>query len=214
MTISRPIQTAAPAGRTGPRMALCLALLMAVVWCVGFLRFADSIAREEPARETTVDAIVVLTGGAQRLGAGFRLLREGWGTKLFLSGVNEDVRLVDLHALTVLHQTAEPADFPRCCVELGFQAKDTRGNATEIARWVRTEDVRSVILVTSNYHMQRALLELRATLPAARIHPHPVIARTVMLHSWWRWPGSLVLLIGEYHKLLLAGFRVLLRGSP
>lgn len=212
MTISQLTQ-AAPGRREGRRWALCLALLMTVVWCVGFMRFVDSISREEPKEEAKADAIVVLTGGAQRLGVGFRLLREGRGARLFLSGVNEDVRPSDLHALSILHQTAEGKDFPRCCVELGFEAMDTRGNATEIAGWVRTGDVRSLIMVTSNYHMQRALLELRTALPAIRIHPHPVIARTVMLHSWWRWPGSLVLLIGEYHKLLLAGFRVLIPGG-
>ena len=199
--------------RAGPRVALCLALLISLVWSVGFIRFANSIARVEPVGDAKADAIVVLTGGAQRLGAGFRLLREGRGARLFVSGVNKDVRPGDLHAQAAKHRTAASSDIPNCCVELGFQAKDTTGNATEIAQWVRAGNVRSLIMVTSNYHLARALLEVRTALPGVRIQPHPVVARTVMLHSWWRWPGSLLLLMGEYQKLLLAGFRIVFQGA-
>lgn len=206
-----PPRDASPATRrVGRRSALCLALLISLVWSIGFLRFVDAIPREEPVKGVRADAVVVLTGGAQRLGAGFRLLREGRGKKLFISGVNKDVRPGDLHALAVVHQTSTPGDFPRCCIELGFQAIDTRGNAAEIARWVRAENIRSLIMVTSNYHIARSLLEVRTALPDVRIVLHTVVARTVMLDSWWRWPGSLLLLAGEYHKLMLAGFRVLI----
>jgi uncharacterized SAM-binding protein YcdF (DUF218 family) len=195
------------------RLGMCFVLLITVVWSVGLLRFIDSIPRVEPVEETKADAIVVLTGGTQRLVAGFRLLREGRGGKLFVSGVNENVRPSDLHALAEEDETTKPSDVPRCCVELGFRAKDTRGNAAEIAHWARGSNVRSLIMVTSNYHMPRALLELRATLPKIEIRPHPVVAQTVMLRDWWRWPGSLALLMGEYHKVLLTGFRVLIQAG-
>jgi len=189
------------------RLALCFCLLLIVVWGVGFTRFVEAIPRAEPGGEAKADAIVVLTGGAQRLGAGFRLLREGRGANLFVSGVHGDVTASDLHALAVLHETAGEKDYPRCCVEFGTDAQDTKGNAKEIAAWARTKNVASLIMVTSNYHMQRAFLELRATLPEVRVHRHAVIARTVMLGSLWRWPSSLVLLVGEYHKFLWAGIR-------
>ena len=209
MTASPQAKATNKAAGIVPRTALGIVILMALVWLVGFLRFTDSIAREVPPKEIKADAIAVLTGGAQRLGAGFSLLREGRGAKLFVSGVNTDVRPNDLHALAVEYNTKAWADFPHCCVELGFQAQDTRGNASEIADWVDAENIESLIVVTSNYHMPRAQVELHAALPGIRIHPHPVIARTVMLGSWWKWPGSLMLLIGEYHKLLLAGFRLM-----
>jgi uncharacterized SAM-binding protein YcdF (DUF218 family) len=209
MTVTPQSKSTHDAASLVPRAALAFVVLMALVWLIGFLRFTDSIAREPPPEEIKADAIAVLTGGAQRLGAGFRLLREGRGAKLFVSGVNADVRPDDLHALAVEHNTTAPPDFPRCCVELGFQAQDTRGNASEIADWVHAGNIGSLIVVTSNYHMPRAQVELQAVLPGTRIHPHPVIARAVMLGSWWKWPGSLVLLIGEYHKLLLAGFRLM-----
>jgi uncharacterized SAM-binding protein YcdF (DUF218 family) len=213
MAVTSPSNPRRTKQRIGLRLAVCVGLLALLVWGVGFTRFVGAIPRAEPATEVRADAIVVLTGGAQRLGAGFRLLREGRGDHLFVSGVNEDVRPGDLHALAVLHQTAEPIDAPKCCVELGFQALDTRGNADEIAAWAREKGLSSLIMVTSNYPMPRAFRELRAALPGIRIHRHPVVARTVMLNAWWRWPGSLALLAGEYQKLLLTGIRLFFQGK-
>jgi uncharacterized SAM-binding protein YcdF (DUF218 family) len=213
MTIAPPTEQTPPDRRAPARVALGLFILATLVWSVGFVRYTDSIARIEPIEDAAADAVVVLTGGAQRLGAGFRLLGDGRGDRLFVSGVNENVRPSELHALAVENKTVTADNFPDCCVELGFQAQDTKGNAAEIAKWVHAGNVQSLIMVTSNYHMARALVEIRATLPGIRIHPHPVISPTVKLHSWWRWPGSLMLLAGEYHKLLLAGFRVLVQGD-
>lgn len=193
--------------RTSLRLASCFGLLVILVWAIGFTRFVEAIPRVAPNGEVKADAIVVLTGGAQRLGAGFRLLREGRGDQLFVSGVHGDVRASDLHALAVLHETAEEKDFPRCCVEFGTEAQDTKGNALEIAAWARTKGAKSLIMVTSNYHMQRAFLELRTALPEIPVRQHAVIARTVMLGRLWRWPSSLILLAGEYHKFLWAGVR-------
>ncbi len=199
--------------RFARRSATAVVLLIILVWCIGFTRFVESIPRAESVSDVQADAIVVLTGGAQRLGAGFRLLREGKGKLLFVSGVNEDVRPVELHALAVLHESAQAADLPKCCVELGFKAMDTKGNGSEIAAWVQAKNMKSLIMVTSNYHMPRAYLEIRAALPGLRIYRHHVVAPTVMLEAWWRWPGSLALLAGEYQKLLLAGFRILLQDA-
>ena len=41
----------------------------------------------------------------------------------------------------------------------------TRGNAAETAEWARAHQVRSLIVVTSAYHMPRALAELGRDLP-------------------------------------------------
>lgn len=203
-------EVARPASRVGPRVLLALVILVILVWAVGFLRFVESVARADRADFSRADAIVVLTGGAKRLGAGFRLLSQGRGTQLFISGVNAKVQPGDLHALAVKHQESIPLEAPQCCVDLGFQAQDTRGNAIEIANWTRAQGATSVLMVTSNYHMPRAMAEVKNMLPDVEIRPYAVVADTVMLDSWWRWPGSLQLLIGEYHKLILASFRIFL----
>jgi uncharacterized SAM-binding protein YcdF (DUF218 family) len=203
-------EVARPASRTGLRILVVVVILVALVWSVGFLRFVDSVARADRTDFNRADAIVVLTGGAKRLGAGFRLLSQGRGERLFVSGVNAKVQPGDLHALAVKQQESIPQEAPQCCVDLGFQAQDTRGNAIEIANWARAQGATSVLVVTSNYHMPRALAEVKNMLPDVEIRPYAVVADTVMLDSWWRWPGSLQLLIGEYHKLILASFRIFL----
>lgn len=210
MTASPTAETPPPQPQVALRLALCLGFLVVVLWGVGLTRFIEAIPRVEPETGAKADAVVVLTGGEQRLEAGFRLLREGRGAHLFVSGVNGDVRPEDLHALAVLHGSTPENSMPRCCVELGFEAQNTKGNAEEIAAWARARDAKSLIMVTSNYHMQRAYLELRAALPEVRVHQHAVIARTVMLGTLWRWPSSLALLVGEYHKYLWAGVRTVL----
>ncbi|MDA0340975.1 MAG: YdcF family protein [Proteobacteria bacterium] len=209
MNAAPDIASRPPPSRLWVRVLVALALLLPMIWAVGFLRFVDSIARLEPAPPIRADVIVVLTGGAKRVAAGFGLLNQGKGEALFVSGVFPDVRPDDLRALAEAEEISIPDGLLACCVALGFSARDTRGNATEIAGWLAARDVRSVLMVTSNYHVPRSLMELQNALPAIKIHPYPVVAGKVMLDAWWRWPGSLRLLAGEYHKLILAGFRLL-----
>jgi uncharacterized SAM-binding protein YcdF (DUF218 family) len=169
-----------PPRRFWARVLVALLILMLMIWAVGFLRFVDSIARLERAPPIWADVIVVLTGGAKRVAAGFRLLNQGKGEALFVSGVFSNVRPNDLRALAEAEEISIPDSLLACCVTLGFLARDTHGNATEIARWLAARDVRSVLMVTSNYHVPRSLLELQNALPAITIHPYPVVAAKVI----------------------------------
>lgn len=197
----------APAGRIRRRVAIMLVLLVPLVWALGFLRFIDSVPRTVPKDLGSADAIVVLTGGANRLAGGFGLLIDGRAEVLFVSGVNGDVRIEDIHALSAEIGVTVPDDLLACCVQLGYQAKNTYGNARETAQWARSRGARSLVLVTSNYHMARARYELERIRPDLVIHEYPVVADVVKLENWWRWPGTMRLLWGEYHKLILAGLR-------
>ena len=130
----------------------------ALGWGAGFAWFTLAPPGPAPDAERT-DAIVVLTGDAGRTLRGVRLLARGAAPRLFISGVG---------ARTGRGSIARATGMPRalfaCCVELGHAANDTRGNAEETARWVAARRVRSVRLVTSDYHMRRAALELAAEL--------------------------------------------------
>lgn len=158
---------------------------------------------------TRTDAIVVLTGGSDRLPAGFELLRAGEGRKLFISGVYRGVEVRELLALS----RQAPGDL-ECCIALGYAADDTEGNAAETAVWMRAQGFRSLRLVTANYHMPRSLVEFRRALPEATIIPHPVAPRSVRLEGWWRWPGTASLIADEYNKFLLAWARARFAGPP
>jgi uncharacterized SAM-binding protein YcdF (DUF218 family) len=178
--------------------AVGLLSIAVVLWAVGLVRFADGIPAgvDDPSRQT--DAIVVLTGGSERLRTGLELLAEGRAEKLFVSGVHRGVDVAEL--LRVARQAPAEAD---CCIVLGYRADDTAGNARETAQWMAAEGYASLRLVTANYHMRRSLLEFRRALPEATIIAHPVVPRP--LHRvWWRYPGTTRLLVWEYNKLLLA----------
>jgi uncharacterized SAM-binding protein YcdF (DUF218 family) len=181
---------------------LTLLAVLTSVWLIGLLVFVSSLPRQisEPERKT--DAIVVLTGGSLRLGEGIALLRAGAARRMFISGVASHV---DLNQL--MQSVNDNAGELACCIELGHEAEDTPGNAREIANWVAREKLRSIRFVTSAYHMPRSLLELRSIAPQIEVVPHPVFSRNVRQDEWWRWPGTAYLLIGEYHKYLLAWLR-------
>jgi uncharacterized SAM-binding protein YcdF (DUF218 family) len=198
--MSAASSTAAPARKRRPlaRLAIAGAALF-IAYMGGLIWFADSIAVSSEDTETPTDAIVVLTGGSQRVQTGLQLLTAGKAKKLFVSGV---YRGTDVTAL--LHAQRQSPEAVQCCIVLGHTADNTYGNALETAAWMRQEGYRSLRLVTANYHMRRALLEFARAMPEVQIVPHPVFPDTVREDRWWAWPGTLDLIIGEYDKYLWA----------
>jgi len=187
------------------RLPVFWLLLMAVsvgslVWASGLYRFSQLIPQPLPDNQVATDAIVVLTGGAGRVGEGLSLLERGLAKKLFVSGV---YRGVDVQELLKVARRA-PGNL-ECCIALGYAADNTRGNARETADWMRRENISSIRIVTASYHMPRSLLEFRRALPAdVRIVPHPVFPDGFPTESWWRNVSAMRLAISEYHKYLLA----------
>ncbi len=181
------------------RATLLLGAIAVAGWGAGFIWFAQNIARDTPTSPTPTDAIVVLTGGSGRLHAGLDLLANGYGKKLFVSGV---YRGVDVDALLRISQQ-EPGNL-ECCINLGYQAGNTHGNADETAQWMQEQGYTTLRLVTANYHMRRSLLEFRRMMPWAIVHPHPVQPETVPIQRWWRSIRATRLLLSEYTKYLIA----------
>ena len=181
-----------------------VALLLALAWLAGLVAFVSVIPPAADTPEARTDAIVVLTGGSERLAEGLRLLAAGRADKLFVSGVGKDVDLDSL--LQELPHGAILPDAARlaCCIALGHGADNTLGNARETAAWMAGQGFHSLRLVTADYHMLRSLVEFRRAMPDIRITGHPVFPPGVMRSGWWRWPGTTFLLVGEYDKLLLS----------
>lgn len=193
-----------PASRQLRRLVLLVALL-AGTWAGGLFLFAGSLPRQAPEDDVRTDGIVVLTGGSERLSVGFDLLRAGRARKLFISGVYRGVDVRELLAIS-----SKSGNDLECCVQLGYDADDTEGNAVETARWMEEEGFTSLRVVTANYHMPRSLVEFRRALPGVTLVPHPVTPQKVRLDAWWSWPGTAELIIGEYNKYLLAVVRAAL----
>jgi len=184
--------------RGGWRAALAVAALLAaapLLPLAGFLWFLRVAAAPpaDPGRRT--DGIAVLTGGADRVETGLRLLLADGAARLIVSGAHRDATLADLARGAGLPPDAAERIAGR--VTLGHAAASTRGNAAEIAAWAREEGVRSIRVVTAGYHMPRALLELRRALPEAELLPHPVMPARLRGGG----PRAWRLLAGEYLKL-------------
>ncbi len=187
--------------KTAAWCVLALAALGAYGW--GLARFIDAIPTAVADPDTPVDAIVVLTGGSQRVHAGFALLAQDKGRFLLVSGVSPRASPAALDGAQMV-----PRARLACCVTLGLEASDTIGNAAEASRWMAARGLTSVRLVTANYHMPRSLLEFRRALPpGARILPYPVFPEAGHFAQWWRWPRMASLVIGEYTKYLGAELR-------
>ena len=190
-------------GAAGPdltRRIVILVLLLAALWTGGLLRFVAMLPDRPEAPDRKTDAIVVLTGGADRVAEGVRLLREGKAPVLFVSGVGAGVTVARLLEVAGNGVDAGLA----CCIELGHAAQDTVGNATEIAIWAADRNARSLRVVTAAYHLPRAQHLLRRAAPGIEMLAHPVVPETLKLEQWWRWPGTREVLLRAYHKYLLA----------
>lgn len=163
----------------------------------GFAIFYQHVAGLTPPRDPKADAIVVLTGGYQRIDQAVELLQKGAGRRLLISGVNPATTGNHIRLLT-----RSPDDLFACCVDIGHDALDTTGNATETARWIRSRGYRSVILVTNNYHMPRSLAELERTDHGTTFLAYPV-PTDVSPSELVRNPMLVRTLAAEYVKFLL-----------
>ena len=164
-----------------------LAGFVALAYAFGFLYFAVTLPG--PIRGAKTDAVLIPTGGAGRIARGIEVLREGDARRMFVSGVDPEVKPNEF-----AKEFDVRAREMRCCVTLGFLAVDTRSNAGEAAQWLISNDVRSVRLVTTDWHMRRAAAELRHSIPATVAVIEDAVPSDPAL-------GQLFL---EYNKLLAA----------
>ncbi|MEZ5648401.1 MAG: YdcF family protein [Alphaproteobacteria bacterium] len=184
-------------------VAVGLLIVLIAFWIGGLFLFAADIPNQ-PSNDTEItDGIVVLTGGTRRLETGLALLAAKRGKKLFVSGVHQGTDVAEL--MRVYRTDPKLLD---CCLKLGYTADDTIGNARETAEWAAIENIKSLRVVTSNYHMRRSLFELERVMPNVRLIPHPVVPDHVKSTRWWNWPGSALLIVSEYNKYILAGLRL------
>jgi uncharacterized SAM-binding protein YcdF (DUF218 family) len=134
---------------------------------VGFVSYFSALARYDQVEITSVDGAIVLTGGPDRLTDAARLLSTGVTKHLLISGVGGRADLDDL-----VRVAPSLAPYSSCCVDLGHQAQNTRGNAEEAALWARDKNYKSLAIVTAGFHLPRAMLEVRALLPDRTLYPY------------------------------------------
>lgn len=187
-------------------------LVVVLIWAAGLMAFAARVQQSTPSPPPEpADGVVALTGANsnERIAAAVGLLEDGLAKRVLVSGVNREASREDIR--TVSKAVRRLYD---CCVDLGFNAADTVGNARETAEWVKAMRYRSLIVVTADYHMPRAMLELKAVLRERRFHLQAYAVATPALKSktWWRQPRSARLMVVEYCKYLAILARELVLG--
>jgi uncharacterized SAM-binding protein YcdF (DUF218 family) len=183
---------------------LLLCIFFSLCWVAGFLYYMSSAAKSVIIPEKS-GAIVVLTGGSERIREAITLLQENYAPLLFVSGADKDVRSVDLLADNNVTKSKWSALKRRIIV--GKKAVDTYSNAQEVLEWATAYELNSIILVTSNYHMPRAMVEFSVLPEKLKINPYPVISPNISIDNWWDAKNSRNFLIVEYHKYLGAFLR-------
>lgn len=185
-------------GRALALTSMLVVALAGVGFSLGYAGFALSLAREETELDVQAEGVVALTGGSDRVVEAAELLARGHAQRLLITGVNRATR-----GSVLARRLPVSRDMFNCCVDLGYDALDTAGNARETADWARTRGItRSLIVVTSNYHMPRALAELSAALPGVTIYPFPVVSEHVNVADWARDADVARLIVSEYVKYL------------
>jgi uncharacterized SAM-binding protein YcdF (DUF218 family) len=164
---------------------------------LGFILFATVVTRSPARGDPRADGIVVLTGESRRIAEGARLLNEGRAERMLISGVYRHTGRSALLKISGLPEWKFD-----CCVDVGYAALDTAGNANEARSWAASRRYGSLIVVTASYHMPRSLAELSLALPSARLIPHPVVPKGFPASRWWLNPSVTRVLLSEYIKFL------------
>lgn len=184
----------------GPVIAAAVGVPL-LAFAAGFVMFARAVADYAPAPAGRADAIVVLTGGELRLVAAAKLLAEGRGKRLLISGVNRQTSRDDLKRLSGLSKRLFA-----CCVDVDY-AEHTTANADETKAWAKARRFSRLIIVTSNYHMPRSLTELGRVMPGVVLVPHAVVPNKLHAKRWWSDAHTARVLFAEYLKFLPSAAR-------
>jgi uncharacterized SAM-binding protein YcdF (DUF218 family) len=180
-----------------------LIVLGGIALVLGFMTFLWLLPNEEVVLGHNVDGIVVLTGGTSRVTDALELLAAGRGRRLLITGVNPGTTTAD-----IAHQAAGYDRLLSCCVDLDYSAINTFGNALEARRWATDHGFHSLIIVTSAYHMPRALAEIAHQLPDVALIPFPVVSDRLRVEPWWSNGATTRLVLSEYFKYLFARVRM------
>jgi len=184
-------------------VAIRLGVLCLILLALGFAGFVWLLPSDEVVLDRSADGIVVLTGGDSRVNEALELLATGRGKRLLITGVNPGTTAADI-ATEVTNYNRALA----CCVDLDYSALNTLGNAVQARRWAVSHGFHSLIVVTSAYHMPRALAELAHQLPDAALIPYPVVSDRLRIEPWWSNGATTRLVLSEYLKYLFAKVRM------
>jgi uncharacterized SAM-binding protein YcdF (DUF218 family) len=184
------------------RSAIAICAIAALSLAAGFALFLWGLPTDEIVLHRDADGIVVLTGGASRISDAIELLAAGRGRRLLISGVNRATTSGEISRLN-----PDYGGMLSCCVDFD-RSLNTLGNAIETKHWAESRGFRSLIVVTSSYHMPRAIAEIAHQLPDVALLPFPVVADKLHAEPWWMHGTTMKLMLSEYLKYVVARMRI------
>lgn len=188
------------------RLGALLVVLIAMILGVGHYLAPDDLSGcQGPGSGhcRPAGAIVVISGGdtGARTDEAIRLFRAGFAPRLIVSGAAADK--TGLSNAAAMRQQAISQGVPTEAILVEEHSETTRQNAAQVGRLLRRHDVSEVILVTSSYHMRRALGEFQTNLPEITVRAHPVAQDKQWGPLWWLTPWGWWLAGSELIKNLL-----------
>ncbi len=190
------------------KIFIILILLSSTIWLWGLFCYVNNLPIQPNNNDSTTDGIVIFTGGTMRLEAGLDLLQKNKAKRILVSGVGSKT---DLDTMLILSGKLPDNILElKKRIDLGYEAKNTRGNAIEVTKWVKDNNYQSIRLVTANYHMPRSYFELSTSMPNIKIIKNPVFPNDIKIKEWWRSGVTKRLLFLEYNKYIAARIIALL----
>lgn len=174
-----------------------------LVWGIGFCGFCYYAITLKYSADTPVDAVVALTGGADRIQTAVQKMNERGLNNLLISGVNKTVSPDEVVRSLRLPSSCRPT--------LGYWAENTAQNAVEVSDWVLEHRFQSILLVTSFYHMPRAMFEILKHNESLVIVPYPVFPKSFNNSVEWVRTKYAWFLFLEYNKFIAVHVMLWLR---
>lgn len=183
--------------------SLALLIVGFTLWFGGLVWFIEDMPQGTSDPSLKTSAIVVLTGGNNRISEGLELLSQNKSRKLLISGVRPGASLK-----AVIQASGYNGAIDAKKIALDYKSTTTLENAQNVAKWVAQKEIKSIRLVTANYHMRRALIEFDHYLKDVKIVPHAINPLDPVRKTWCKDYKIFCLYLNEYHKYLGAFARM------
>ena len=154
--------------------------------------------------------IVILTGGANRIKDGLKIIQDFKNSKnisykILVSGTGIGFTKSSLKKKLGPNFNSQ---LIQCCIDLDSISKNTFTNASETFKWANKNDIKEFILITSNYHMPRAILEFKNVMPNLKIYTYAITPKKHDIKNWLSSYQTFSLVFTEYCKFIIAGLRI------